>query len=153
MDVPFKFGTFVFTFEIVFQTIAINQPAATRLLCSSDAKKLSGRWQDVLSTAISSYRCNEHCTMSAPPQSFSDRTSGSGPQQLVQSRHPTQNQNSPSPSGLRLPSNKKTIYDRNLNRSRNAEIGRSTFAFLFMAMVSYAQNRVNGIQELEQRYD
>ncbi len=54
---------------------------------------------------------------------------------------------------VRLPSNRKTIYDRNLNRSRNAELGRASFAFLFMEMVSYAQNRVKGIQELEKRYD
>jgi trafficking protein particle complex subunit 5 len=92
--------------------------------------------------------------MSAPtlPQLFTDRTSGSGPQQLVQSRHPLQTQNSSS-TGLRLPSSKKTIYDRNLNRSRTAELGRASFAFLFMEMVTYAQKRVKGIQELEKRYD
>ena len=90
--------------------------------------------------------------MSAPstiPQTFLDRDSGLGPQQLVPSR---QNQNSSS-SGLRLPSNRKTIYDRNLNRSRNAELGRASFAFLFMEMVRYAQSRVKGIQELEEKYD
>ena len=94
--------------------------------------------------------------MSGPsnvPQSFSDRGSGPGPQQLIHSRHPVQNQTSSSSTGLRLPSSKKTIYDRNLNRSRNAELGRASFAFLFMEMVSYAQNRVKGIQELEKRYD
>jgi trafficking protein particle complex subunit 5 len=52
-----------------------------------------------------------------------------------------------------VPSNKKTIYDRNLNRSRNAELGRASFSFLFMEMVRYAQSKVNGIQELETRYD
>ena len=60
---------------------------------------------------------------------------------------------SQSHSGLRLPSNKKTIYDRNLNRSRNAELSRSSFAYLFMEMVSYAQKRVTGIQDLEKRCD
>lgn len=85
-------------------------------------------------------------------QTFSDRTSLSGPQQLVQSRSPSQNQRPSSSSGLRLPSNRKTIYDRKLNRSRNVELGRASFAFLFMEMVRYAQNRVKGIQELEKRY-
>lgn len=55
-------------------------------------------------------------------------------------------------SGLRVPSNRKTIYDRHLNRSRNAELSRASFAYLFGEMVSYAQRRVTGIQDLEKRY-
>jgi trafficking protein particle complex subunit 5 len=82
---------------------------------------------------------------------MADRISLPGPQQLVQSRHPSQSQTQSSASGLRLPSNKKTIYDRNLNRTRNAELGRASFSFLFMEMVSYAQSRVRGIQQLEER--
>ncbi|KAH8427216.1 Trafficking protein particle complex subunit 31 [Aspergillus melleus] len=54
--------------------------------------------------------------------------------------------------GLRVPSNRKTIYDRHLNRSRNAESSRASFAFLFAEMVTYAQRRVTGIQDLEKRY-
>ncbi|KAI5295779.1 TRAPP subunit trs31 [Ascosphaera atra] len=54
-------------------------------------------------------------------------------------------------SGLRLPSNRKTIYDRNLNRSRNAELSKASFAFLFSEMIIYAQRRVTGIQDLERR--
>ena len=69
---------------------------------------------------------------------------------LLQARPPSGLQ-SQSHAGLRLPSNKKTIYDRNLNRSRNAELSRSSFAYLFMEMVSYAQKRVTGIQDLEKR--
>ncbi|EEH40489.2 BET3 family protein [Paracoccidioides lutzii Pb01] len=58
----------------------------------------------------------------------------------------------PQPStGLRVPSNKKTIYDRNLNRSRNAELSKASFAYLFSEMVVYAQRRVTGIQDLERR--
>ncbi|KAL4994867.1 NO signaling/Golgi transport ligand-binding domain-containing protein [Aspergillus recurvatus] len=53
--------------------------------------------------------------------------------------------------GLRVPSNRKTIYDRHLNRSRNAESSRASFAFLFGEMVTYAQRRVTGIQDLERR--
>lgn len=54
-------------------------------------------------------------------------------------------------TGLRVPSNRKTIYDRHLNRSRNAELSRASFAFLFAEMVTYAQRRVTGIQDLEKR--
>ena len=54
--------------------------------------------------------------------------------------------------GLRYPTNKKTIYDRNLNRSRTAELSRASFAYLFGEMVTYAQRRVTGIQDLEKRY-
>ncbi|KAI9792647.1 MAG: TRAPP subunit trs31 [Candelina submexicana] len=53
--------------------------------------------------------------------------------------------------GFRHPSNRKTIYDRNLNRSRTAELSRASFAYLFGEMVSYAQKRVSGIQDLEKR--
>jgi trafficking protein particle complex subunit 5 len=55
-------------------------------------------------------------------------------------------------SGLRLPSNGKTIYQRPLNRTKTAEISQASFAYLFGEMVTYAQRRVKGIQELEQRY-
>ncbi|KAL1956024.1 hypothetical protein VTO42DRAFT_7839 [Malbranchea cinnamomea] len=54
-------------------------------------------------------------------------------------------------TGLRVPTNRKTIYDRNLNRSRNAELSRASFAYLFSEMVTYAQRRVTGIQDLERR--
>jgi hypothetical protein len=53
--------------------------------------------------------------------------------------------------GLRVPSSGKTIYHRPLNRSKTAEISQASFAFLFAEMVTYAQRRVKGIQELEQR--
>lgn len=54
-------------------------------------------------------------------------------------------------TGLRTPSNRKTIYDRNLNRTRTTELSRASFAFLFSEMVTYAQKRVTGIQDLERR--
>ncbi|KAL9077041.1 MAG: hypothetical protein Q9161_000674 [Pseudevernia consocians] len=54
-------------------------------------------------------------------------------------------------AGLRTPSNRKTIYDRNLNRTRTAELSRASFAYLFGEMVGYAQKRVTGIQDLERR--
>ncbi|KAL8938080.1 MAG: hypothetical protein Q9216_004095 [Gyalolechia sp. 2 TL-2023] len=55
------------------------------------------------------------------------------------------------PQQLRTPSSRKTIYDRNLNRTRTAELSRASFAYLFSEMVSYAQKRVTGIQDLERR--
>ncbi|KAF8557378.1 TRAPP I complex [Imleria badia] len=44
------------------------------------------------------------------------------------------------------------IYDRNLNRTRTAEISASAFAFLFSEMVQYTQKRVSGINDLERRH-
>ncbi|PSR76400.1 NO signaling/Golgi transport ligand-binding domain-containing protein [Coniella lustricola] len=55
------------------------------------------------------------------------------------------------PSGLRYPTNGKTIYSRTLNRTRTAELSQASFAYLFGEMVSYAQRRVTGIQDLEKR--
>jgi len=82
------------------------------------------------------------------------------PQQQAQTQAQAQAQANPTPppqrgstgSGLRTPSNRKTIYDRNLNRSRTAELSRASFAFLFAEMVIYAQKRVTGIQDLERRF-
>lgn len=54
-------------------------------------------------------------------------------------------------SGLRHPSSGKTIYHRPLNRTKTAELSQASFAYLFGEMVTYAQRRVKGIQELEQR--
>lgn len=53
--------------------------------------------------------------------------------------------------GLRYPTNGKTIYSRTLNRTRTSELSQSSFAYLFAEMVSYAQKRVTGIQDLEKR--
>ncbi|KAG5969123.1 hypothetical protein E4U58_001579 [Claviceps cyperi] len=53
--------------------------------------------------------------------------------------------------GLRVPSNGKTIYHRPLHRTKTAEISQASFAYIFSEMVTYAQRRVKGIQELEQR--
>ncbi|PHH68568.1 hypothetical protein CDD82_472 [Ophiocordyceps australis] len=54
-------------------------------------------------------------------------------------------------NGLRVPSSGKTIYHRPLNRTKTAELSHASFAYLFGEMVTYAQRRVKGIQELEQR--
>lgn len=54
-------------------------------------------------------------------------------------------------AGLRVPTNRKTIYDRNLNRSRNAELSRASFAFLFMEMVTYAQKKIKSVSDFEKK--
>ncbi|KAI0345865.1 TRAPP I complex [Trametopsis cervina] len=43
------------------------------------------------------------------------------------------------------------IYDRNLNKTRTAEVSASAFAFLFSEVVQYTQKRVSGIADLERR--
>lgn len=53
--------------------------------------------------------------------------------------------------GLRYPSSGKTIYHRPLNRTRTSELSQASFAYLFSEMVTYAQRRVTGIQDLEKR--
>ncbi|EKD19583.1 uncharacterized protein L3040_002538 [Drepanopeziza brunnea f. sp. 'multigermtubi'] len=64
----------------------------------------------------------------------------------------TQNTQARGPQpGLRYPTNGKTIYHRPLNRSRTQELSQASFAYLFGEMVSYAQKRVTGIQDLEKR--
>lgn len=78
-------------------------------------------------------------------------TPQSGPSEKQQPQPPQQPPTPQSTPGLRVPSNRKTIYDRHLNRSRNAESSRASFAYLFAEMVTYAQRRVTGIQDLEKR--
>lgn len=55
-------------------------------------------------------------------------------------------------AGLRYPSNGKTIYHRALSRTKTAELSQASFAYLFSEMIGYAQKRVRGVQELEERY-
>jgi trafficking protein particle complex subunit 5 len=50
------------------------------------------------------------------------------------------------PTGIR-----PNIYDRNLNKTRTAEVSASAFAFLFSEVVQYTQKRVSGINDLERR--
>ncbi|GES86694.1 TRAPP complex subunit trs31 [Rhizophagus clarus] len=42
-----------------------------------------------------------------------------------------------------------SIVERNLNKTKGAEVGLGAFAFLFSEMLQYAQKRVHGIQDLE----
>lgn len=43
------------------------------------------------------------------------------------------------------------IYDRNLNRTRNASVSLASWSFLFSEMIQYTQKRVSGIGDLERR--
>ncbi|QIW94693.1 hypothetical protein AMS68_000211 [Peltaster fructicola] len=52
---------------------------------------------------------------------------------------------------LRYPSNKKTIYDRNLNRTKNTEISLASFAYLFNQLITYHHSRSPSVSELESR--
>lgn len=48
-------------------------------------------------------------------------------------------------------SNKASIYNTILPKSRNSEIALSAFAFLFSEMLQYSQKNVNGVQDLEKK--
>ncbi|KAF8665116.1 hypothetical protein AX16_000583 [Volvariella volvacea WC 439] len=49
------------------------------------------------------------------------------------------------------PTARPNIYDRNLNKTRLAEVSLSAYAFLFSEIVQYTQKRVSGINDLERR--
>ena len=92
----------------------------------------------------------------AKPASASSPAATIRPQSGLQSQpggqHLAMSGNTSQGPGLRLPSNKKTIYDRNLNRSKNAELSRAAFAYLFIEMIAYAQKGAKDVGDLEQRY-
>ncbi|KAK7676975.1 hypothetical protein QCA50_020093 [Cerrena zonata] len=49
------------------------------------------------------------------------------------------------------PGLRPNVYDRNLNKTKTAEVSASAFAFLFSEVVQYTQKRVTGISDLERR--
>lgn len=87
--------------------------------------------------------------MAMPPSLAS--TMYASPTYSYESRQSTSSTPSFPAAGLRVPTNRKTIYDRNLNRSRNAELSRASFGFLFMEMVSYAQRNIKSISDFEKK--
>ncbi|EEQ89984.1 hypothetical protein RJZ56_001187 [Blastomyces dermatitidis] len=87
----------------------------------------------------------------ASPTKHTHTSSTSTANNVGESQEKLRSRSTPQPTGLRVPSNKKTIYDRNLNRTRNSELSKASFAYLFSEMVIYAQRRVTGIQDLERR--
>ncbi|ETN44853.1 uncharacterized protein HMPREF1541_09728 [Cyphellophora europaea CBS 101466] len=57
----------------------------------------------------------------------------------------------PQQHSLRTPTHRRTIYDRNLNRSSRAELSRSTFAFLIGESIAYHHRRIKSIADFEAR--
>lgn len=52
---------------------------------------------------------------------------------------------------LRYSSNRKTIYDRNLNRARTSELSLASFAHLFNTLIAYHHARAPSVSDLEAR--
>ncbi|KAF7194450.1 Transport protein particle subunit trs31 [Pseudocercospora fuligena] len=54
-------------------------------------------------------------------------------------------------SSLRYPSSRKTIYDRNLNRTKTTEISLASFAYLFNSLITYHHGKSGSVSEIESR--
>ena len=52
---------------------------------------------------------------------------------------------------LRYPSNRKSIYDRNLNRTKTTEISLASFAYLFNSLITYHHAKSGSVSEIETR--
>lgn len=52
---------------------------------------------------------------------------------------------------LRYPSNRKSIYDRNLNRTKTTEISLASFAYLFNTLITYHHSKSGSVSEIESR--
>lgn len=57
----------------------------------------------------------------------------------------------PAASSLRYPSSRKTIYDRNLNRTKTSEISLASFSYLFNTLITYHHSRSGSVAEIETR--
>ncbi|KAK3059007.1 Trafficking protein particle complex subunit 31 [Extremus antarcticus] len=57
----------------------------------------------------------------------------------------------PFQSTLRYSSNRKTIYDRNLNRTKTTEISLASFAYLFNTLITYHHSKSSSVSEIEHR--
>lgn len=54
-------------------------------------------------------------------------------------------------STLRYPSSRKTIYDRNLNRTKATETSLASFAYLFNSLITYHHAKSGSVSEIETR--
>lgn len=52
---------------------------------------------------------------------------------------------------LRYPSNRKTIYDRNLNRTKTTETSLASFAYLFNTLITYHHAKSGSVSDIETR--
>ncbi|GIZ37158.1 hypothetical protein CKM354_000061600 [Cercospora kikuchii] len=60
-------------------------------------------------------------------------------------------QSKPFVSTLRYPSSRKTIYDRNLNRTKATETSLASFAYLFNSLITYHHAKSGSVSEIETR--
>ncbi|GAB7347126.1 hypothetical protein MBLNU459_g3250t1 [Dothideomycetes sp. NU459] len=84
-----------------------------------------------------------------PPSSAPAGTAGSLPAPAKASYTPLAAPAAYTP--LRYPTSRKTIYDRNLNRTRTAELSLASFAHLFNTLIAYHQARSPSVSDLESR--
>lgn len=77
----------------------------------------------------------------------------SGPPQVPpkEASHTPITQAKPFVSSLRYPSSRKTIYDRNLNRTKTTEISLASFAYLFNSLITYHHAKSGSVSEIETR--
>ena len=52
---------------------------------------------------------------------------------------------------LHYPSNRKTIYDRNLNRTKTTETSLASFAYLFNTLITYHHAKSGSVSDIETR--
>ncbi|EME47999.1 hypothetical protein DOTSEDRAFT_78124 [Dothistroma septosporum NZE10] len=57
----------------------------------------------------------------------------------------------PFQSTLRYPSSRKTIYDRNLNRTKATETSLASFSYLFNTLITYHHSKSGSVSEIETR--
>ena len=77
--------------------------------------------------------------------------SGPPPSQAKEAPFTPLPQPKPFQSSLRYPSNRKTIYDRNLNRTKTTETSLASFAYLFNTLITYHHAKSDSVSEIESR--
>lgn len=150
--------TFVSNIERIHNVYShcITQPLVASLELSQHRQPRTKSFSLAIPVSLSLHHPNRtlitHLTqLRACPPSNNNKMASSQPQKPPLANNASQAQQRSQP-GLRYPSSGKTIYHRPLSRSRTQELSQASFAYLFGEMVSYAQKRVTGIQDLEKRY-
>lgn len=57
----------------------------------------------------------------------------------------------PFTSTLRYPASRKSIYDRNLNRTKTTEISLASFSYIFNSLITYHHAKSGSVSEIESR--
>lgn len=89
----------------------------------------------------------------SPLYTYSTNTSSSTVAQTPRSvsiRDPRHSPHPSLPAGAPVPTS-ANILERNLNRTKGAEVAASSWAFMFAEIVSYSQSRVDSVADLERR--